>query len=165
MTSALRHSYSASLDNTIKLWDIEQGKCQRTLFGHVEGVWSVDVRLLLALRRACVQDLVQADKLRLVSGSHDRTVKVWDRTTGKCMHTLVGHRGAVTAVSLADDRMITGSDDGVLLSLAFNGVGVDCDAQVTFVSGALVLDSPASLTCTLCYWPRSHSCTFSLHVH
>ena len=50
---------SGSLDNTIKVWDIETGKATRTLFGHIEGVWAV----------AC-------DKLRLVSASHDRTIKV-----------------------------------------------------------------------------------------
>ena len=50
---------SASLDNTIKVWDVEGGVCQRTMFGHIEGVWDVDV-----------------DKLRIVSASHDRTLKV-----------------------------------------------------------------------------------------
>ena len=50
---------SGSLDNTIKLWDIETGKVERTLFGHLEGVWAV----------AC-------NKMRIVSGSHDRTIKV-----------------------------------------------------------------------------------------
>jgi F-box/WD-40 domain protein MET30 len=50
---------SGSLDNTIKLWDIETGKSVQTFFGHIEGVWAV-----------------ASDKLRLVSGSHDRTIKV-----------------------------------------------------------------------------------------
>ena len=50
---------SGSLDNTIKVWDLASGKCQQTLFGHIEGVWAV-----------------ASDKLRLVSGSHDRTIKV-----------------------------------------------------------------------------------------
>lgn len=50
---------SGSLDNTIKVWDVETGMATRTLFGHIEGVWAV----------AC-------DKLRLASGSHDRTIKV-----------------------------------------------------------------------------------------
>ena len=50
---------SASLDNTLKMWDTESGTCARTMFGHIEGVWDVDV-----------------DKLRIVSGSHDRTLKV-----------------------------------------------------------------------------------------
>ena len=50
---------TGSLDNTIKLWDIHTGKTLRTFFGHIEGVWAV-----------------ASDKLRLVSGSHDRTIKV-----------------------------------------------------------------------------------------
>lgn len=50
---------SGSLDNTIKVWDLESGKATQTLFGHIEGVWAV-----------------ASDKLRLVSGSHDRTIKV-----------------------------------------------------------------------------------------
>ncbi|WFD35612.1 hypothetical protein MCUN1_002470 [Malassezia cuniculi] len=87
--------FSGSLDNTLKAWDVRTGRCLRTLFGHVEGVWSVDV-----------------DSLRVVSASHDRTVKVWDRDTGQCQNTLVGHRAAVTCVALGDDKLISGGDDG-----------------------------------------------------
>ncbi|KAI0668564.1 WD40-repeat-containing domain protein [Trametes maxima] len=86
---------SGSLDNTIKVWDIETGKVQRTLFGHIEGVWAV-----------------ASDKLRLVSGSHDRTIKVWSREEGNCTATLVGHRGAVTCLALGEDKIVSGSDDG-----------------------------------------------------
>jgi WD40 repeat protein len=43
----------------MKLWDINTGEAVQTLFGHIEGVWAV-----------------VSDKLRLVSGSHDRTIKV-----------------------------------------------------------------------------------------
>ncbi|WFD02091.1 hypothetical protein MOBT1_000770 [Malassezia obtusa] len=86
---------SGSLDNTLKLWDVRTGQCFRTLFGHVEGVWGVDV-----------------DTLRIVSASHDRTVKVWDRDTAQCQNTLVGHRAAVTCIGLDDDKIVSGSDDG-----------------------------------------------------
>ncbi|KAM0789190.1 hypothetical protein ACM66B_000036 [Microbotryomycetes sp. NB124-2] len=86
---------SASLDNTIKVWDVEEAQCQRTMFGHIEGVWDVDV-----------------DNLRIVSASHDRTLKIWDRDTGRCLHTLVGHTGAVTSVVLQDQYCVTGGDDG-----------------------------------------------------
>ncbi|KAK4057163.1 hypothetical protein OIO90_001658 [Microbotryomycetes sp. JL221] len=86
---------SASLDNTIKVWDVESAQCQRTMFGHIEGVWDVDV-----------------DNLRIVSASHDRTLKIWERDTGKCLHTLVGHTGAVTSVVLQDQYCVTGGDDG-----------------------------------------------------
>lgn len=50
---------SGSLDNTIRVWDVETGKKKMTLFGHIEGVWAI-----------------ASDKLRLVSASHDKTIKV-----------------------------------------------------------------------------------------
>ena len=39
------------------------------------------------------------------------------------MHTFVGHRGAVTSVSLADDKIVTGSDDGDVRVWSFAPVG------------------------------------------
>ncbi|KAI1788443.1 WD40 repeat-like protein [Ganoderma leucocontextum] len=95
---------SGSLDNTIKIWDIDTGNVQRTLFGHIEGVWAV-----------------ASDKLRLVSGSHDRTIKVWSREEGRCTATLVGHRGAVTCLALGEDRIVSGSDDGDVRVWCFGG--------------------------------------------
>ncbi|OCH95241.1 WD40 repeat-like protein [Obba rivulosa] len=95
---------SGSLDNTIKLWDIDTGKAVKTLFGHIEGVWAV-----------------ASDKLRLVSGSHDRTIKVWVREEGRCMATLVGHRGAVTCLALGEDKIVSGSDDGDVRLWSFGG--------------------------------------------
>lgn len=92
---------SGGLDNLVKLWDVETGK-ERTLFGSLEGVWSVAV-----------------DPLRLISGSHDRTVKIWNRDTGSCEKTLVGHRGAVTCLDLSDDMIVSGSDDGEVLVWSF----------------------------------------------
>nr|CAG8436644.1 9336_t:CDS:2 [Entrophospora candida] len=85
---------SGSLDNTIKIWCFQSGKCCKTLFGHLEGVWT------LAL-----------DKLRLVSGSQDNLVKIWDKDTGHDLHTLEGHSQPVTCVALSDTKIISGSDD------------------------------------------------------
>ncbi|KAG6861733.1 hypothetical protein C0995_012737 [Termitomyces sp. Mi166 len=95
---------SGSLDNTIRLWDIETGKCTRTFFGHIEGVWAV----------AC-------DKMRLVSGSHDRTIKVWSCDEGKCTATLVGHKAAVSCLALGEDKIVSGSDDTDIKIWSFSG--------------------------------------------
>lgn len=118
---------SGSLDNTLKIWDVRTGRCIRTLFGHVEGVWSLDV-----------------DKLRIASASHDRTIKIWDRDTGYCQNTLVGHKGAVTCVSLSDDKIVSGSDDGDIKVWSFAAGAGGGNAAVAAVQGSGGPAAPAT---------------------
>lgn len=89
-----RYMLTGALDSTIRLWDVSTGKCLKTFFGHVEGVWAL-----------------AGDTLRAVSGAEDRMVKVWDARTGKCERTFTGHAGPVTCIGLSDSRMCTGSED------------------------------------------------------
>jgi WD40 repeat protein/serine/threonine protein kinase len=67
---------SASVDRTVKVWEVEWGQEALVLKGHtdeVQGVaWSPDGR-------------------RLASASWDKTVKVWDAQTGQEALTLKGH--------------------------------------------------------------------------
>jgi F-box/WD-40 domain protein MET30 len=93
---------TAALDSTVKFWDVASGKCFKTLFGHVEGVWALAV-----------------DTLRVVSGAQDSMVKVWDVNTGRCMRTVTGHAGPVTCVGLSDSIMVTGGEDCVARMYCF----------------------------------------------
>ena len=48
---------------------------------------------------------------RIVSGSWDNTVKIWN-TDGECLKTLEGHSGYVYSVAiLGPDRIVSGSVD------------------------------------------------------
>jgi WD40 repeat protein len=78
---------SASDDKTLKVWDIETGKCLRTLDGHKNAVHAV---------------AFYPDGRRVVSGSWDRTLKVWDPDTGVCVRTLVGHNTNFVEVIAVD---------------------------------------------------------------
>ncbi len=52
---------------------------------------------------------------RVVSGSSDGTLRVWDVEGGQTLQTLQGHSGGVSAVAVLDSRrMVSGSDDGTL---------------------------------------------------
>lgn len=90
------HLLTSSLDNTIKLWDVKTGKCVRTQFGHIEGVWSIS-----------------ADIFRIVSGAHDRLVKVWDLQDGKCLHTF-GNNASVSCVGLSSNNFVAGLENGMI---------------------------------------------------
>ncbi|XP_038079396.1 F-box/WD repeat-containing protein 7-like [Patiria miniata] len=48
----------------------------------------------------------------LVSGSVDKTVRMWNLISGKCTRVLDGHTDAVTCLRLKDDVVVTGCSDG-----------------------------------------------------
>ncbi|AFY57121.1 WD40 repeat-containing protein [Rivularia sp. PCC 7116] len=52
----------------------------------------------------------------LISGSYDRTVKLWDLKTGKLLKTLEGHKEAVISIAITPDGQIlaSGSNDNTV---------------------------------------------------
>jgi hypothetical protein len=79
---------SGSLDRTVKLWDVQTGRCISTLRGHSERVWPV---------------AFSPDGKTVASGSWDRTIKLWDVKTGRCTATLYGHSGYVHSLTFSVD--------------------------------------------------------------
>ena len=72
-----------------------------TLFGHTS-----------SLNSACFSP----DGQQIASGGADRTIKIWDATTGKEIRTLRGHEGVVRCVSFSPDgtQILSGSKDGTI---------------------------------------------------
>ena len=56
------------------------------------------------------------DGSRVVSGSHDETVRIWNATTGEVEAELKGHTGWVMSVAFAQDgsRVVSGSIDNTV---------------------------------------------------
>ena len=94
---------SASLDRSIKIWGVSGGSSAHfTLSGHQRGV-------------NCLDYASSGDKPYLVSGSDDKTVRVWDYQTKQCVHVLEGHTGNVSSVAFHPTLplIVSGSEDGV----------------------------------------------------
>ena len=88
---------TASLDNTVKLWNVASGEHLGTLKGHGDGV-------------AFVGFLADG---RIVTAGLDKTLKVWPADGGAATATFSGHQDYLTcaAVARAGTLLVSGSFD------------------------------------------------------
>lgn len=95
---------SASLDHTIKVWNLSSPVPNFTLEGHEKGV-------------NCVDYYGGGDRPYLVSGGDDKCVRIWDYQTKACVQVLDGHSHNVSCVAFLPDRplIVSGSEDGTVL--------------------------------------------------
>ncbi|KAF2456417.1 WD40-repeat-containing domain protein [Lineolata rhizophorae] len=124
-----------ALDNAkIHVFDSD-GSHQKTLQGHVMGVWAMvpwddilvsggcdrDVRIwnletgqgihTLRGHTSTVRCLKMSDQNTAVSGSRDTTLRVWDIQRGVCKHVLIGHQASVRCLEIHGDLVVSGSYD------------------------------------------------------
>jgi WD40 repeat protein len=92
---------TASLDATLRLWDLGRRETLATLSGHASAVTSV---------------AYLGGGGRAVSGGRDRTVRVWDLTDGRLLRTLEGHGETVSAVDVSPSgpEVVSASWDGTV---------------------------------------------------
>jgi len=91
---------SASWDQTIKIWRIQDGALMRTLIGHTQG-----------LNTVCMT----SDGKLIISGASDGTIKIWDFHTGQEIRTIDAYGfGYVLSIALFPDekRLVSASDRG-----------------------------------------------------
>ncbi|KIX97740.1 uncharacterized protein Z520_06518 [Fonsecaea multimorphosa CBS 102226] len=89
---------SASQDRTIKVWSLEDGSVTAVLRGHKRGVWSVRFSPAGTPPLSLPDGGSSGARGLLVSGSGDRTVKVWSLSTYTCLQTFEGHSNSVLKV-------------------------------------------------------------------
>ena len=82
---------SGSLDDTVRLWDVNTGEPLHTLTGHWDNVTSV---------------AFSPDGQTLASGSSDRTIRLWDPNTGSLRRTFKGHTHAISSIAFSPDGQV-----------------------------------------------------------
>ncbi len=89
---------SASIDNTLRLWRVQEGLLLRTMQGHPFPVLAVDFAPL---------------GTTLATGSSDGLVRIWEVSSGLLQRTLTGHGGWVNTLDYSKDgnNLASGGDD------------------------------------------------------
>ena len=92
---------SGSEDNTVRLWNVQNGQHKLTLEGHEDAVTSV---------------VFSPDGGTLASGSKDHTIRLWEMESASHKSTLEGHQRGVTSVVFnpQGSKLASGSDDGTV---------------------------------------------------
>ncbi len=85
-------------DEAIRIWHPQTGKLHQTLHGHCDRVWSVGFVPDTVLQSLGLEPSAAETQQIIVSGSADRTIKLWDWRRGNCLKTLQGHKSWVWSV-------------------------------------------------------------------
>lgn len=132
---------TGSQDNSVKLWNLSNGKCEATstheapvcsvaivanekkaISASVDGtvkVWEIPSMNELASWTAgggLTQIAALEDGRRILSSSKDNTLRLWDTDSGKCLRIFEGHTSEpeCIAVSMSEKRAVSGSSDTTL---------------------------------------------------
>ncbi|KAG7265976.1 hypothetical protein CRUP_022681 [Coryphaenoides rupestris] len=115
---------TGSFDHTVSLWEVASGRRVHTLRGHSGEITNVqlnwDCSLILVYNAATYQCLVmlqghqgEISKIcfspqggRVLTASSDKTARLWDVASGRCLQVLEGHTDEIFSCSF-----ITGSYD------------------------------------------------------
>ncbi|KAK4500429.1 hypothetical protein PRZ48_008618 [Zasmidium cellare] len=91
---------SASQDRTVKIWDVESGEAVGVLRGHKRGVWTVAFSppTMPALTTTGEGGAASTARGMVVTGSGDKTVKIWNLSDYSCLRTFEGHANSVLKV-------------------------------------------------------------------
>jgi WD40 repeat protein len=89
---------SASLDNTLRLWDRDLEPLPHSFVGHTEGVTAA---------------AFSPDGRMIISGSYDKTLKLWDIRNRRLIRSFDGHTDRINSVAFSPDgqTFISGSSD------------------------------------------------------
>lgn len=109
----VQYLISSSDDTTIRIWDAHSGRLIHTLDGHtmpIKCILVIDNRPPTKIPEEEQADEKTSDLKRisqsliLISSSSDRSIRIWDILTGKCLQILDKQNGSVFSLAAIPNR-------------------------------------------------------------
>jgi WD40 repeat protein/uncharacterized caspase-like protein len=123
--------------NELKLWDTATGREVRTFSESSVNFISID------LIPKCVSVAFSPDGKQILSGSSDKTIKLWDVASWREIRTFAGHEDAVTSLAFSPDgrQVLSGSNDGTV-RLWDVSTGKEIAQFISFKDGEWIVITP-----------------------
>lgn len=107
---------SCSNDQTIRVWASDTKECKMELREHdhvVECIAWAPESAYQAIKEACSENTGLGSGPFLASGSRDKSIKVWDVSSGTCLFSLLGHDNWIRGLSWhpGGKFLLSASDD------------------------------------------------------
>ena len=104
---------SCSNDQTVRIWATASKECKNELREHdhvVECIAWAPEAATAAIKEAAGTETTGP---YLASGSRDKSIKIWDATTGQCLATLLGHDNWIRGIAWhpGGKYLLSASDD------------------------------------------------------
>uniref|UniRef100_UPI00286A070E WD40 repeat domain-containing protein n=1 Tax=Chamaesiphon sp. OTE_8_metabat_110 TaxID=2964696 RepID=UPI00286A070E len=106
---AINRTIATACEHTVRIWDLDTGKCLQTIIAHALPVLTV---------------AFSPDGRYLASGGMDNTVKIWNTTNWECLPTKIVHNSLILTVAFSptpiaatsnpDYHAIVGSGDRLI---------------------------------------------------
>ncbi|XP_010558619.1 PREDICTED: transducin beta-like protein 3 [Tarenaya hassleriana] len=113
----------------VRVYDTTTMSCSYVLAGHKEAVLSLDT---------CVSS---HGSVLIVTGSKDKSVRLWDSASKACIGVGMGHNGDVLAVAFSKrscNFFVSGSGDRTLKVWSLDGISEDLEQPINLKSKAVV---------------------------
>lgn len=124
-------------DSRIKIWNPYTGECIRTIYRQVSyEEWDEELdeepepKVISEGHSTSVFSIaISSDSKTLISGSYDRTVKIWELATGNCIRT-IQHKNPVAAVAISPSNSfwVSGDIEGTINF--WNILSSECDFTI-----------------------------------
>ena len=89
---------SASQDRTVRIWSVDDGDGLGVLRGHKRGVWTVQFAPKSIPQISGEAGVESTSRGVILTGSGDKSVKIWSLFDYSCLRTLEGHTSSVLKV-------------------------------------------------------------------
>ena len=117
-----RYQLYNDADNLICIWDTVTGQCVKAIYLSQKD----DIDVMTASFSPDGKRIVSAERPADMYSQADNIIRIWDSTTGRCLHTIKGHIGYINSASYSPNgKYIVSASNDSTINMGFGNWATD----------------------------------------